>query len=148
MVVEILICLGIIAGFVLLITLIIEGSCLVSNYIVLLEDKAVKLSFKNLMNYYAIAPTKWYFSENTIYYNTTDTNINLSFVDYIKYRIFLKKRDKKEKRKATNKETIAFLEAVQKDIDQFKAKSQKEQNEAINNIARIIHGYDGSWRIE
>ena len=148
MIVEILVCLGAIFGFILLVTLIVEGSSLALDYAVLLEEKAVKLSFKNLMNYYTIAPTKWFFDERTIYYNTTDTDINLSFIDYIKYRAFLKKQNKKEKRKITNKETITFLEAVQKDIDQFKVKSQKEQNEAINNITRIIHGYDGSWRIE
>ena len=148
MVVEILVCIGLVVGVVLLIALITRESSLILDYIVLLEGKAVKLSFKQLMSYYNIAPQKWVLDKTTIFYSTTATNINLNFIDYIKFRIFIKSKNKAKKAQAVRKDTIVFLESIQKDIDKYKAQTQKEQNEAINNIARIIHGYDGSWRIE
>lgn len=133
---------------ILLAGLMIGLCSLIPDYFFFRSENGIKLSFKDFISYYRIAPQKWYFDETNIYYMSTYTNINLNFIDYIKFRLFVKSKRKAKKKEATTKMTIDFLESVQKDIDRLKAQSQKEQEDGAAIFTKIIHDYHGGWRIE
>lgn len=102
----------------------------------------VKISFRELMNYIRIAPEKWGTGRYALAYWGSGRHIGLTLFGYLQYVKWLKAKDRQREQKKINDELLAFLNSVQKDIDNYREKhidtgiaKLKEMSEALGKEA-------------
>ena len=105
-----------------------------SSWCDLKDDRCPRISYKNFRNFYAIAPEKWDFdSRYHPYYYGKVVEFN-SYIDVIKYQYFRSQLEKHTKEIERNKRQAAFLGEIQKDIDEYRDKTEKETAAALKHI--------------
>lgn len=84
--------------------------------------KSIRLTMKEVKDYYKIAPDNWLMYNDCLSYNPLECDISLSFFDYLKYRKFYKevKRSNEHKNEITMKKQ--FYEQVRKPVVEIEEK--------------------------
>lgn len=90
----------------------------------------VKLTFKDFYKYYLINPNRYIFKEATVWvkskansadsFSTAEYIIVFSFIDYLKYRRFIKNKEYEKLEANYNIRLKKYLSLVQTDIDSFR----------------------------
>ena len=114
------------------------------------KEDAIKLTYREFLKYYNLNPEKWsyevrspYYGVKCIYYEKKYgyIKIYLNKINYLRANRMFKKKDKLVKKYETyNKKKeneLEFLECMQKDIEEIKAKSTQEINEGKKIVLDI-----------
>jgi hypothetical protein len=102
-------------------------------------EDAPKLKWKQILEFRVINPYRWeitnchimYFCDGKVYY------INLSFVEWIKYRLWFRVENKREQERKENKKLEVILNGVQADINKLLKTAEKEKAEALKKMSEI-----------
>ena len=102
-----------------------------------------RIKFSIFKKYYFINPESWELrSERVIKghdgsITSKDPCFTFNFIDFWKYKIFLKTLQKQEKHKEDDKVYIKLLELVQEDINKLKSQTIKDNTEAMNTVIEV-----------
>lgn len=94
---------------------------------------ANKIDFDSVKKFYPINPDKWVLDDGDVMYNRM-TSFRFSFIDYWRYRSWLKKQRKMQKDKKQNDAIAAVIKDVKKDIAKFEAKNKAYIEQQLNDI--------------
>lgn len=96
------------------------------------NKSAIKMKFNNFKNIYKISNENWEIEKEYIYYLMSNTKtesifltsydcvwVYFSFVDYIRYLMFLKRIKTQEQNNKEMEQNIRFLKQLKKSIDDF-----------------------------
>lgn len=112
-----------------------------NSHLSALDEDSIRITYKDFKSYYAINPYKWHYSSYlTFRYNNNTVGFKTCY-DFCRARWFyegLKKNKSVKKNNSANE--IAFLNSIQKDIDELKAKSEREIQEAIDKLKENYNG--------
>ena len=109
-----------------------------------LHEKAIELTFDEVMKYSAIKPDKWNISGNLISYKTgksTEDNFYVYFGSYKEYRKFIQWwRNKKNRAKQEEEllKGLEFCDLMKKDCQTLHEESQEAIRKAAINSAKLI----------
>ena len=109
-----------------------------------LHEKAIELTFDEVMKYSAIKPDKWNISGNLISYKTgksTEDNFYVYFGSYKEYRKFIQWwRNKKNRAKQEEEllKSLEFCDLMKKDCQTLHEESQEAIRKAAINSAKLI----------
>ena len=109
-----------------------------------LHEKAIELTFDEVMKYSAIKPDKWNISGNLISYKTgksTEDNFYVYFGSYKEYRKFIQWwRNKKNRAKQEEEllKSLEFCDLMKKDCQALHEESQEAIRKAAINSAKLI----------
>ena len=109
-----------------------------------LHEKAIELTFDEVMKYSAIKPDKWNISGNLISYKTgksTEDNFYVYFGSYKEYRKFIQWwRNKKNRAKQEEEllKGLEFCDLMKEDCQSLKEESQEAIRKAAINSAKLI----------
>lgn len=109
-----------------------------------LHEKAIELTFDEVMKYSAIKPDKWNISGNLISYKTgksTEDNFYVYFGSYKEYRKFIQWwRNKKNRAKQEEEllKSLKFCDLMKKDCQALHEESQEAIRKAAINSAKLI----------
>ena len=109
-----------------------------------LHEKAIELTFDEVMKYSAIKPDKWNISGNLIFYKTgksTEDNFYVYFGSYKEYRKFIQWwRNKKNRAKQEEEllKSLEFCDLMKKDCQALHEESQEAIRKAAINSAKLI----------
>lgn len=109
-----------------------------------LHEKAIELTFDEVMKYSAIKPDKWNISGNLISYKTgksTEDNFYVYFGSYKEYRKFIQWwRNKKNRAKQEEEllKGLEFCDLMKEDCQALKEESQEAIRKAAINSAKLI----------
>lgn len=102
----------------------------------------VKLTFKQLKSFYAVAPTKWKFftysdlPEYRQNYHTTVT-ILFSFWDFIRYNAWVRKKNKRDTQSENDETMLEYMDYWKQDTERYAEKARREMDEARTKILKI-----------
>ena len=109
-----------------------------------LHEKAIELTFDEVMKYSAIKPDKWNISGNLISYKTgksTEDNFYVYFGSYKEYRKFIQWwRNKKNRAKQEEEllKGLEFCDLMKEDCQALKEESQEAIRKAAISSAQLI----------
>lgn len=113
-----------------------------------LHEKAIELTFDEVMKYSAIKPDKWNISGNLIFYKTNKRTSNggvddfyIYFGSYKEYRKFIQWwRNKKNRAKQEDEllKSIEFCDLMKKDCQALHEESQEAIRKAAINSAKLV----------
>ena len=109
-----------------------------------LHEKAIELTFDEVMKYSAIKPDKWNISGNLISYKTgksTEDYFYVYFGSYKEYRKFIQWwRNKKNRAKQEEEllKSLEFCDLMKKDCQTLHEESQEAIRKAAINSAKLI----------
>ena len=82
-----------------------------------------KIEFDSLKKFYPINPNKWTLCEGYVMYNSM-TLFKFNFIDYWRYRSWLKQQRKMKKIIESNDALAAVIQDVKADIAKFEAENE------------------------
>jgi len=91
------------------------------------------ISFNRFLNLRKINPDKWYLGNHIVIYKTT--NFSFGLISYFKYKIWKYKLDKCEEKMRAYKAQQEVINDIKKDIEEFKAKNEKEMKQGLDKIS-------------
>lgn len=96
----------------------------------------IKLKFDGFVRMYNIAPDKYRCAKDEVRYGSwaSGSRICFSYVDYIRYRSWLKREAVEEVNRKNLRLKKEYLEKVQKDIDDYREAAKKEIEEMGEKI--------------
>ena len=109
--------------------------------------KSIKLSFKEFLDIYKISnkiriddeTSIWYFDDDNY---KLDLIIVFSFLDWLKFRRWFRKKKNKDKMNEYKKEEMRnldrFLRSVQKEINVYREKTAKETKDTVLDLTNYI----------
>lgn len=91
----------------------------------------VSLKFDEFVRMYNIAPDKYHCAKDEVRYGSwaSGSRICFSYMDYIRYRSWLKREEKEELNRKNLRIKREYLEKVQHDIDAYREAAKKEIEE-------------------
>lgn len=92
-----------------------------------------KIEFDSVKKFYPINPNKWRLGEGYVVYNGMQ-KFRFNFIDYWRYRSWLKKQRKFQAMEAQNDALAAVIKDVKKDIAKFEAKNDAYVEQQLNSI--------------
>lgn len=92
-----------------------------------------KIDFDSVQKFYPINPHKWQLDEGYVMYNYT-TQFRFNFIDYWRYRSWLKRQRKYKAMEAQNDALAAVIKDVKEDISKYKAKNVAYVQSKIDEI--------------
>lgn len=112
------------------------------------DDQCIELDYKHWEEIYFVNPDRWDIWERGPIYDTwlgsSKKIICFSPLDFIRYKSFyrayykgIKKKDKERKNDFMKKQTIAFIEEVEKDIQKQKEEAERRIQEARNLASKV-----------
>ena len=93
---------------------------------------APKIKFKQFKVMYSINPNNWYIGGCFPEYKKAE--INLGFLDFVKFSLFQWKVDRKASARVKGQKTVKLISAFQKDIDDYKSKNEKYLKSELEKI--------------
>lgn len=126
---DFIIALGIIVGSTFI-------ACLIMAFIDYGIDKeclscfsSVRLTFSSFFKLYQANPSLWDFVCSTAKYK--DFFVDFSLIDYIRYRLWLFRKEKREKRKQKLNNTENFIKTFRQDLERQQEAETKQLEEEI-----------------
>lgn len=120
------------------------------NWIFERSNSAPKIKFKDFKKFYLINPDRWKMYSATVgcldesKYSYTFGHkyieLNFSCLDYFKYIIWKFLLEHRKKNIKSTETMLRVVELVKKDIAKSEELAQKRQNEALDNIDKILNG--------
>lgn len=98
----------------------------------------IRLDFDHFLQLYNVAPQKYKTEKNSTKYfytfHSSRNRIGFSYLDYRKYKKWLKQKDLTDKQLTAMKKKKSYLESAQRDIDAYKEQCRAEIEEMQQSI--------------
>lgn len=110
-----------------------------------LRRDASWIDFNSFKKFYELNPKRWITHSGAVTCKTSKGLYDVfcfRFIDYHKYRSWLKQQEKIKKKNADTAATKRMMDAVREDIAKHEAESKKMSNSAIDEVINIIHESD------
>lgn len=118
------------------------------NWIFERSNSAPKIKFKDFKKFYLINPDRWKLYSVTVgcldesKYSYTFGHhyivLNFSYSDYLKYVLWKFMLEHRKKNIKSTETMLRVVELVKKDIAKSEELAQKRQNEALDNLDKIL----------
>lgn len=95
---------------------------------------SARLTFSSFLKLYQANPSLWDFSLFTAKYQ--DFFIDFSFIDYIRYRFWLSKKEKQEEKKRKLNNTESFINSYRQDLARQQEEEIKQLEEKIKRLSQ------------
>lgn len=105
------------------------------------REKIYRISYKRFKIMYSICPNNWknWDGDNYIYYQNylgdVDQEFYFGFIDYIRFKRFLKKKRIEKMDKEQNERMVKVLKCFQSDIDNYNKKNIDYLREKMKSIS-------------
>jgi len=106
------------------------------------------IDFNSFKKFYELNPQRWITQYGSVTCKTSknawddDDVFCFKFIDYYKYRSWLKQQKKTKKKNDDTEATKRMMDAVREDIAKHEAESKKMSNSAIDEVINIIRESD------
>ena len=102
----------------------------------LCHEAAFTLRLKDFLQYYAVNPDRYSFYNYPRQVCVKTATIGFSYVDYIRFRIWYKNKEKNKVKIEKNKQLEWYLQLVMADIQKVREDSRRMQEEVIDDLLK------------
>lgn len=105
------------------------------------DADGAKIKFKNFKEFYEVNPERWEIYDGHVACKRVKRSLyvdhfHFSFIDWIKYKIWRRGIERREKKQSDSKATARMLESVKADIQAAKEAEAKQKQEAMEKWLR------------